>query len=60
MRAYLVTTGIVFALLVVAHLWRIVAETPQLATQPDFVLITLASAGLSAWAARLLWQTRAR
>jgi hypothetical protein len=54
MRAYLITTCAIFALLVVAHLWRIIAESPSLATEPDFILITVASALLSVWAARLL------
>lgn len=59
MKAYLITTGIVFALLVVAHIWRVIVESRQLATDPDFILITLASAALSAWAWRLLWRSRA-
>jgi len=50
MRAYTLTTGIVFALLAVAHLWRIVGERRELATQPEFVGITLVAAALSAWA----------
>jgi hypothetical protein len=50
MRAYTITTGIVFALLTVAHLWRIVGEQRSLATQPEFVAITLAAATLSVWA----------
>jgi hypothetical protein len=54
MRAYVLTTGIVFALLVAAHLWRVVAESARLATEPDFIVITLAAAALSAWAAWLL------
>ncbi|HEX8271552.1 MAG TPA: hypothetical protein VF615_02805 [Longimicrobiaceae bacterium] len=54
MRAYVMTTGIVFGLLVVAHLWRIVAESPALARDPAYLLITLAAGLLSLWAARLL------
>jgi hypothetical protein len=56
MRAYVMTTGVVFALLVVAHFWRIAAESPSLATEPDFLVITLAAGLLSAWAARLLFR----
>ncbi len=56
MKAYLITTGVVFALLVVAHVWRVIVESRHLATEPDFILITLASAALSAWAWRLLWR----
>lgn len=59
MKAYLITTGSVFAILVVAHLWRIVAESRHLATEPDFILVTLAAGALSAWAWRLLWRYKA-
>jgi hypothetical protein len=30
MKAYLITTGVVFGLLTLAHIWRIVAEEPHL------------------------------
>ena len=50
MRAYTLTTGIVFALLAVAHVWRIVGERRSLATQPEFLAITLAAGAMSAWA----------
>lgn len=59
MKAYLITTGSVFAILVVAHVWRIVAESRHLATEPDFIVITLAAAALSVWAWRLLWRSKA-
>lgn len=49
-RPYLLTTCAVFALLVVAHVWRAVAESRALATDPWFVAITLACAALSVWA----------
>ena len=48
------TTGIVFGLLVVAHVWRVVAESPALAREPFFVVATLAAAGLCLWAGLLL------
>ena len=53
MKAYVMTTGAVFGLLSLAHLWRIVEER-HLATDPWFVLITVAAGGLSLWAWRLL------
>ncbi|GJG89357.1 hypothetical protein tb265_48520 [Gemmatimonadetes bacterium T265] len=60
-RAYLLTTCVVFALLTAAHLWRIVAETPALARDPWFVLITAASPTLSVWAGVVVRRTaRAR
>ena len=59
MRAYVITTGALFGLLTVAHALRIVAEGPQLLTQPWWVLVTLTAAGLCVWALRLL-RTSAR
>jgi hypothetical protein len=53
MKAYVITTGSVFVLLTVAHIWRAFEET-QLATKPWFILITLSTAVLSLWAGRLL------
>jgi len=54
MKAYLVTTGTVFGLIVVAHVWRVFVEGAHLARQPPFVLVTLAAAALSLWAWGLL------
>ena len=54
MRAYLVTTGVMFALIAVAHLWRIVAESRALATEPWFMGLTIAAVVMSGWAFRLL------
>jgi hypothetical protein len=50
MKAYVITTGAVFGLLTVAHLLRIVTEDSQLATNPVYILITVASAALCIWA----------
>lgn len=58
MKAYVMTTGAIFGLLVVAHLWRIIAESPSLATDPFYVLITLVAGLLSLWAWRLLRVSR--
>ena len=54
MKAYLMTTGAVFGLIVVAHLWRVIAENPALAKDPFYVALTLAAAVLCLWACRLL------
>ena len=53
MKAYVMTTGVVFGLLTLAHLWRIIVER-HLATDPIFILITLAAASLCVWAWRVL------
>ena len=57
MKAYVMTTGAVFGLLTLAHIWRVIAEEPHLATEPWYVLITVASAALCLWALRLLWRS---
>ena len=54
MKAYLVTTGILFGLLTVAHVLRIVYESRALASDPWFMLITTATAALCAWACVLI------
>jgi hypothetical protein len=54
MRTYVMTTGIIFGLLAVAHAWRVVAEGRHLAADPFYVLITVAAAALSVWAWRLV------
>lgn len=58
MRPYLITTGLLFALLAAAHLLRTVAEWSRLATDPGFILegpgIGLFAAALGVWAWRLL------
>jgi hypothetical protein len=54
MKAYVITTGSVFGLLVLAHVWRVIEEGPHLARDPSYVMITAASAALCLWAWRLL------
>jgi hypothetical protein len=58
MRGYLATTGVIFALLALAHVLRTIAEWSRLATDPGFILegpgIGLAAAALCFWAWRLL------
>ena len=53
MKAYIVTTGTLFGLIVVAHVMRAVEE-PHLATDPWYILLTAAAAAISLWAWRLL------
>jgi hypothetical protein len=54
MKAYVMTTGVLFGLITMAHVWRVVEEGPNLATNPWYVLMTLAAAALCLWAWRLL------
>jgi hypothetical protein len=53
MKAYVITTGAVFGLLTVLHIWRATLER-NLATEPWFILITIASTALCLWAVVLL------
>jgi hypothetical protein len=54
MKAYVITTGVIFGLLTVAHVLRIAHENPHLAEVPWYVAITAASAALCVWAFVLL------
>lgn len=57
MKAYLWTTGTIFALLALLHLWRTIAEWPSSTLDLPFVLETaigLAAAALAVWAWRLV------
>jgi hypothetical protein len=53
MKAYLITTGILFALLTLAHIWRLFEEG-QLGKDPWYVVVTLVAAAMSVWAFSLL------
>ena len=57
MKAYLITTGVAFSLLTLAHVWRIIEEGQHLLRDPWWVLITVAAAALSLWAWGLLWRS---
>ncbi|HEY2374976.1 MAG TPA: hypothetical protein VGH98_03280 [Gemmatimonadaceae bacterium] len=54
MKAYLLTTAVVFAALTVLHLWRMVAEGGGPGREPFFLLITVVAAGFTAWSVTLL------
>lgn len=59
MRTYLLVTAIAFALLALAHVWRVIDESTSLLRDPWFVLTTVISAALSVWAFRL-WRKAPR
>ncbi len=52
MRAYVMVTGAVFALVTVVHIWRMVEE-PHLTTEPWFLALTILTAALTVAAWRL-------
>lgn len=55
MRAYVLTSGTLFGLLVLAHMARLFAEGARVLESPMFVVTTLLAAGMTAWAVRVLW-----
>lgn len=50
MRAYVITSGTIFALIVAAHILRAIAEWSHVMHEPFFILMTISAAALSAWA----------
>ena len=54
MKAYLITTGTVFGLITLLHIWRMFADGVHMATDPIFIILTVLAAALSAWAWTLL------
>jgi len=50
MKAYVMTTGASFALMVAVHVWRAVEEGPRLSTDPGYIVITAVAAGMAFWA----------
>ncbi|HSS21043.1 MAG TPA: hypothetical protein VLL54_13295 [Pyrinomonadaceae bacterium] len=54
MKAYVITSGLIFGLLTIAHILRAVMEGRHVLTEPVFILFTLLSAALAIWAWRVL------
>jgi hypothetical protein len=54
MKTYIITTGIIFALVVGAHVWRAVEEGMSVAHSPLFVVSTIIGIALCVWAWRLV------
>jgi ammonia channel protein AmtB len=54
MKAYIITSGVIFGLVTVAHICRFVAEGSRLATEPIFDILTFLAAALCFWAFRVL------
>jgi hypothetical protein len=54
MKAYVITTGVVFALLTLMHIARMFADGARVATDPFFIIMTVAAAALTFWAWRVL------
>jgi uncharacterized membrane protein YdcZ (DUF606 family) len=56
MKAYVITTGAVFALIILAHIVRMFAEGWHLLKEPSFALASLLAVALLVWAIRLFRQ----
>jgi len=57
MKAYVTTTGALFAVLVALHVWRAFVEGSSMFKDPFFIATTATSAALAVWACRLLTKT---
>lgn len=53
MRAYIITTGIIFALITISHIARLASEA-HVVREPLFLLLTLLSAALAVWSVIVL------
>ena len=53
MKAYILTTGGLFGLIVLAHLARMIKEGTETLREPLFVAMTILAIGLCVWAWRL-------
>ena len=54
MKAYVITSGVIFGLVAVAHVLRMIAEGAHVTGNPWFLLITAVATGLAVWALSLL------
>jgi hypothetical protein len=50
MRAFLATTGVIFLLIVIAHIARVVDEGTRLLYEPEFLPLTGLALGMAIWA----------
>ena len=57
MKVYVVTTGIIFALITISHVVRMLVE-PHVLTEPVYLFLTLLSAALAIWAVVVLRRLR--
>ena len=54
MKAYVITTGIIFALLTIAHIVRVATESTRLLTDPIFILFTILPGAIAIWSVVVL------
>jgi hypothetical protein len=53
MKAYVLTTGALFGLLLLVHVWRVVKEGIGVAKDPFYIVVTVLAAVLCIWAWRV-------
>jgi hypothetical protein len=58
MRSYLLISGVIFFLIVLAHAARIASEGARPATEPDFIAASVVAIGMSIWAGVLFWRNK--
>ena len=49
MRAYVATSGVVFGLVVIAHIARLVVEGPRALHSPVFIVASFLAVGMLVW-----------
>jgi hypothetical protein len=54
MQSYIVTSGVLFTLLVIVHIARIFVEGPAVILEPAFAASTILGVGMSTWALLLV------
>ena len=59
MKAYVITTGVLFGLLTIAHVTRMFVERPGLAEDGWYLAITAVMAALCVWAFVVLRRQKA-
>jgi hypothetical protein len=57
MKAYVITTGVLFGLLTILHMWRVITEGSHVA-DAWMILITALTTALFVWACVLLARSR--
>ena len=58
MRTYIVTTGVLFGVITIAHILRMISEKPHLAEEFWYLSLTAVSAALCLWAFLLLKKSK--
>lgn len=53
MKAYVITTGVIFLLVLLAHIARLFAEGAHLLLQPVFAFTSVLSIALTIWSWRI-------